>query len=131
MNKRIPRELALLNGTLQGQTIIVSDTIQFILPLNYPFSAPILLIRGMEHMKVLSKLYRKYFFFIVKYDMPIRCICCSSLLCIWSPCNTCKDVYDEYIQYIDSLKTVMSMQCLFASTPFDDNICLHISQFLV
>jgi hypothetical protein len=131
MNKRIPRELLLLNGTLQGQTIIVSENIKFVLPLNYPFKAPTMLIHSADHLIILYKLYRKYFFFIVKYDIPIRCICCSSLICMWSPCNTCKDVYDEYMNYIHILKPVIGMTTLFKQTPFDDNICLIIAQFLV
>jgi len=131
MIKRIPRELLLLGGKLQGQTIILSDTIHFILPLNYPFTAPTMLVHGVDHVNGLSALYRKYFYFISKYNIPIHCICCSSLICMWSPCNTCKDLYDECIKYIRLLNPIIGMNWLFARTPFDDNICLNIAQFLV
>lgn len=131
MNKRMTREISLLNGILNGNTIIVSNSVQFILPPEYPFKAPILLIQSVDHIKFLSALYRKYFFFIALYDLPIQCICCSSITCLWSPCNTCKDVYDEYINYSNVIKTIMSTSCLFSSTPFDDVICSLITSFLL
>jgi len=130
MNKRMIRELKNLPGTLDGNQYIITPTISFQLSNKYPFSPPILNIYSKDHISCLAKLYSQYKPFIEQYKIPIVCICCFSITCSWSPCNTCKDVYDEYISYCKLLKQIISTHYFFKRVPFDDCVNNQIASFL-
>jgi len=124
------RELQILPGTLEGNKYIITPAIHFQLSNIYPFSPPVLRIHTKDHISCLAKLYSQYKPFINKYNVPIECICCFSITCIWSPCNTCKDVYDEYLSYCILLKQIISTNYFFNRTPFDDCVNTHIASYL-
>ena len=77
--------------------IIVNPTTRFLLPPNYPFQRPTLLIHGIDHMTILKKKMLPYLDFCKTCNITAPCFCCMSITSKWSPCDTCKDVYREYI----------------------------------
>jgi len=123
------RELEKLPGTLDGNQYIITPNIFFQL-YKYPFLPPILKIHSKDYISCLAKLYRQYKPFIKQYNVPIECICCVSVTCRWSPCNTCKDIYDEYISYCFLLRQIIATDYFFKRVPFDDCINNHIACYL-
>lgn len=130
MNKRMTRELKELPGTLIDHTYTIHPTVIFLLPNNYPFAPPKLEIHSKDHISSLAKVYSKYLSFIKKYNIPIECICCFSVTCMWSPCHTCKHVYDEYKSYSAMLRDIIATDYFFKHTRFDDLVHSHIVSYL-
>ena len=108
----------------------ITDSIRFTIPEYYPFKPPTLWVEGVTHVHYLKRLYtrRKSLIDSQKYSIP--CICCSTLLCSWSPCNTCIQVYEEYthyatrMSYVDLLYNMKQMN-------LDGLILERISSFLL
>ena len=130
MNKRMTRELQNLPGTIDGNQYILKPNVVFQLSNKYPFSPPILNIYSKDHISCLAKLYSQYKPFIKQYNVPMECICCFSVTCSWSPCNTCKDVYDEYVSYCILLKQIISTHYFFKRVPFDECVNTNIASYL-
>ena len=130
MNKRMKRELHQLPGTLVDKEYRIREDVIFHLSDKYPFTPPILKIYGKDHISSLANLYRRYHGFIKQYNIPIECICCFSITCIWSPCYTCKDVYDEYLAYCALLREVIVTHYFVKRSPFDDLVNSHIVSYL-
>lgn len=128
--KRMTYESIQNGWTMTPNDMIISDSIRFTLPEYYPFRPPVLLIDNTPHVTYLKRLYtrRKNIIDIYKYSIP--CICCSTILCTWSPCNTCIQVYDEYthytklLSYVDVLENMKQMN-------LDALILERISSFLL
>ena len=130
MNKRMTRELQQLPGTLIDKEYHIRPDVVFHLSDKYPFTPPILYIHGKDHISSLANLYRRYHGFIKQYNIPIECICCFSITCIWSPCHTCKHVYDEYLAYCTLLRQVITGHYFVKRSPFDDLVNSHIVSYL-
>ena len=130
MNKRMTRELQQLPGTLIDKEYQIRPDVIFHLSDKYPFTPPILRIHGKDHISSLEHVYRRYHGFIKQYNVPIECICCFSITCIWSPCYTCKHVYDEYLAYCALLREVITTHYFIKRSPFDDLVNSHIVSYL-
>lgn len=130
MNKRLTRECELLSATVEDGNIIVSESIVFVLPKSYPFGPPKMLLYSVDHINYLTKVYYSYLPFIKQHKINIECLCCSSIICTWSPCNTCKDVYEEYKSYVKQLKAVLELYIL-SKTNLNNDICSVIATFLL
>lgn len=132
-SKRMVRELTLINGIIdeETRTITMKPDVFLKLPDTYPFHPPALRIHGKHYIDYLAKIYKTYASFIRKYNIVMPCICCFSVTCMWSPCNTCQDVYTEYETYMGNLKTIASASCLFKHLPFDDLIHSIIASYLI
>lgn len=130
MNKRMTRELHQLPGTLIENEYRIRPELVFHLSDKYPFTPPLLKLYGKDHISCLAKLYRTYHGFIKKYKVPIECICCSSITCMWSPCHTCKHVYDEYVSYSAQLRQVIATDYFLKRTPFDELVNSHIASYV-
>ena len=130
MNKRMKRELNQLPGTLVDKEYRIREDVIFHLSDKYPFTPPILKIYGKDHISSLANLYRRYRDFIKQYNVPMECICCFSITCVWSPCHTCKHVYDEYLAYCALLRQVIATHYFVKRSPFDDLVNSHIVSYL-
>ena len=130
MSKRMKRELEKLPGILDGNQYIIHPTVVFHLPPNYPFSPPLLRIHTKDHITCLAKLFQHYRPFIKKYNIPMDCICCFSITCMWSPCHTCKQVYDEYTSYCAMLRQIIATDYFFKRSNFDELVHTHIVSYL-
>ena len=131
-SKRMVRELKQLepfNATVDGNTIIIKNTV-FLLHDKYPFQPPSFKINEKNYISYLAKVFSQYKPLIDKYNIPIDCICCSSITCMWSPCNTCLDIYKEYKKYVSDLKQVVALHYFIKSSKFDDLIHSKISEYL-
>lgn len=129
--RRLEREterLGVLNDTLTRLTI--TPSIYISIPSNYPFDRPTMYVHGKEHVTMMTRQFSKYKSFIGKYNLSVPCFCCSTLTCNWSPCNTCEQIYNEYIDYVTRLKEVASIKLAFDSCPFDDLVLSKIAHFL-
>jgi hypothetical protein len=124
------RELEKLPGILEDNQYKIHPHVIFQLPKNYPFSPPILSIYSKDHITCLAKLFHHYRPFIKKYNVPIDCICCFSITCMWSPCHTCKHVYDEYVTYCTQLRQVIAAHYFIKGSSFDDLVNSHIISYL-
>jgi len=124
------RELTNLPGTLIDNQYIIRPSLFFQLSDKYPFTPPLLKIHSKDHISCLAKLFNKYHSFIKQYHIPIECICCFSITCRWSPCHTCKHVYDEYIAYCAMLRQIIVTHYFLKRVPFDDLINSHIVSYL-
>ena len=126
---RISREKQI--GVLSDNKIIISPSIYIQIMPNYPFTCPKLYIDNVDHVRALTTRFSKYRSFIELYHISLPCFCCSTLTCNWSPCNTCHELYDEYVNYNHKLKTIASAKTYVASSSFDDLVLTTIVQFLV
>ncbi len=117
-------------GEIQENKIIISPTIYIKIPPNYPFNCPLLYVNNVDHVNLLTKRYSKYKTFINKYKIQIVCFCCGTLACNWSPCNTCYDLYHEYINYNKQLKQIAAMKTFVDVSTLDDLILNNIVSFL-
>jgi hypothetical protein len=126
--KRLLKEKQI--GKVCENKIIISPTIYVQIPSNYPFNCPTMYIRDVDHVRILTQRFSKYKLFIEKYKFNIPCFCCSTLTCNWSPCNTCCDLYEEYIKYNQRLKEMAAAKTYFTSSTFDDLVLFNIAQFL-
>lgn len=128
--KRMTYESKQNGWIMTPNDMIVSDSIRFTLPEYYPFRPPVLLIDNTPHVTYLKRLYtrRKNIIDIRKYTIP--CICCSTILCTWSPCNTCIQVYDEYTHYVKLLSYVDVLENM-KQMNLDALILERISSFLL
>ena len=118
-------------GVLNGNKITISQSIYIKIPSNYPFTCPTMYVHGVDHVKALTLRFSKYKPFIDKYQIHIPCFCCSTLTCNWSPCNTCHDMYTEYVHYNKMLKTIASAKTYFGASSLDDLVLTTIAQFLI
>ena len=127
--KRLLREKQV--GVLSDNKIIISPSIYIQILPNYPFNCPKMYIHNIDHINVLTKRFSKYKSFIEMYNISLPCFCCSTLTCNWSPCNTCYDIYDEYVTYNNKLKTIASAKTYVASSSFDNLVVTKIVEFLL
>ena len=132
MFHRLKHEQEALNDEFNEDRsqLTVSNSVVFKLPKFYPFSPPYLYIDSMESVSYLTKWYRIFTPIIRKYNVNMECFCCSSIVCMWSPCNTCKQVYDEYKGYRTKLYHCAKLSYL-SKLPFDENVEHWIASFLV
>lgn len=129
MLKRLTREKQV--GVLSDNKIIISPSTYIQIPPNYPFTCPVLYINNIDHVRVLTKRFTTYKSFIELYHISLACFCCSTLTCDWSPCNTCHDLYNEYVTYNNKLKTIAAAKTYTSSSSFDDLVLTTIVQFLL
>ncbi len=116
---------------MEKESLKLITNIRFEYPPTYPFRPPKLFIHGHDHIDYLTRLFRKYKPLYDYFNIPIECFCCTSLVCLWSPVNTCKHLYDEYVDYVTKLKILFTPTYLFSKTKFDNNVCSLIAQFLL
>jgi hypothetical protein len=129
MLKRLTREKQV--GILSDNKFIISPSMYIQIPPNYPFTCPIMYIDNVDHVRVLTNRFSKYKLFIELYHISLPCFCCSTLTCNWSPCNTCHDIYDEYVTYKNKLNIIASAKIYVDSSSFDDLVLTTIVQFLI
>ena len=132
MLSRFQHEQRLLEGEFNEDCTIltVSKSVVFHLSKNYPFYPPTLKIHSKEYISYLSEWYHTLSPILKKYKVKMDCLCCTTLACMWSPCNTCKQMYDEYISYRDKLR-LCSRLYYFSKLPFDDNVSQLIASFII
>jgi len=130
MDKRLKRECELLSSTLHDNTITISPSIVFVIPKFYPFHPPKMLLHSIDHITYLTKIYCTYLPFIKQHNINLKCLCCYSLICRWSPCNTCKDVYEEYKKYVQQLQSMLKL-FIFSKTNLNIDCCSIIASFLL
>jgi hypothetical protein len=132
MFSRLEHERTLLNGVFNEDrtTLTVSKSEVFHLSKNYPFHPPTLRIHTKEYVSYLTEGYRRLSPILKKYNIEMECLCCTTLVCMWSPCNTCKQMYDEYISYRDKLRLATKLSCI-SKLPFDDHVGSIIASFII
>ena len=132
MFSRLRHEQKLVKGKFNEDctTLTVSNSTVFHLSKNYPFHPPTLMIHSKEYVSYLTEWYHRLTPILKKYNVEMNCLCCMTLTCTWSPCNTCKQMYDEYISYRDKLRLCRGLSYI-PKLPFDDNVGEIIASFLV
>ena len=132
MFHRLKHEEASIHGKFNEDCtqLTVTDSIMFKLPKGYPFSAPYLYVDSIESISYLTKWYRIFTPLIRKYNVNIECFCCTTIVCMWSPCNTCKQLYEEYKEYTSKLYQCAKLSYL-TKLPFDEHVEHLIASFLV
>lgn len=130
MEKRIRREISELNVTMEDRTILY-QSYEIILPPLYPFRPPIIKKHNMDIYNALTLFFIRNKPFIDKYNIRIDCICCTTLTCTWSPCNTIRDVLYEIQHYSSQLALIQTCKYGFKYLPFDDHIFSCIMQYLL
>lgn len=98
---------------------------------TYPFHPPKLLINGVDHITKLLIDYKNTQSIRDIYHGIIPCICCSNVVCGWSPCTGFSTVLDEYVSYDALMKRLIAYASIKHLLPFDDNLHSHIIAFLV
>ena len=98
---------------------------------TYPFHPPKLLINGVDHITKLLGDYKTTQSLRDIYNGIIPCICCSNVVCGWSPCTGFSAVLDEYVAYDALMKRLIAYNSIINLLPFDDNLHSHIIAFLL
>jgi hypothetical protein len=131
MLNRLNYESELIGGCFNTDytVLTLSESVVFKLPKSYPFYPPTLFIDSMDHVSYLLARYCTLKPTIDKYKISIDCFCCANITCSWSPCNTCMDVYKEYMGYLRQLKMCENISYL-SKLPFDDNVCNLIASYV-
>jgi len=129
--KRIRHESIEMGWTTNSECtdMIVSESIRFVLPEYYPFKPPILMIGNVSHVQYLKQEYTRLFPIIQRRKYLLPCICCSSLLCSWSPCMKCNEVYQEYTRYRQQVHYIEGLEYIYPW--FNDLVLDKISTFLL
>ena len=132
MNLRLQHEKKLVKGEFNADytTLTIDTSTVFHITKTFPFHPPTLRIHSKEYVSYLTEWYRIVAPICKKYNVKMDCICCSTLMCMWSPCNTCKQMYDEYISYRDKLRLCIRLSYI-SKLPFDDNVSDIIASFIV
>jgi len=132
MNTRLQREKKLVEGEFNEDytTLTIDTSTVFHLSKKFPFQPPTLRIHSKEYVYYLTEWYRVLAPLRKKYNVKMDCICCKTLVCMWSPCNTCKQMYDEYISYREKLRLCTRLSYI-SKLPFDDNVSEIIASFIV
>jgi hypothetical protein len=132
MFSRLQHEKNILKGEFNEDCtrLTVSNSVVFHLSNNYPFHPPTLMIHSKEYVTSFTEWYRILSPIIKKYKVEIECPCCTTLVCMWSPCNTCKQLYEEYICYRNKLRLCTRLSYI-SRLPFDDNVGELIASFVV
>jgi hypothetical protein len=101
------------------------------LPKNYPFQPPILKINDKKYVDHFLTLYTKYKLYIELYQIPIRCICCKSVICDWTPCLGMKEVIQDCISYGKKMAIISKSKWVLDKLIFDNLVCSIILQYLI
>ena len=124
-DKRINYESTNQNWTISEYTeLIVTSSILFSIPENYPFQPPQLYIQKIPYTEVMDSKYTALSNLIRLRKYPISS--CLPLVLNWSPCFTCSHVYTQYTDYMNLLGYIEILE----EMPFDDLIMKNISTFL-
>jgi hypothetical protein len=117
------------------QTEIIVGKITFIAFKNYPFEKPKLLINGdITYVKWLRSPTNRICVLLAKKG--IKCMCCSTILCEWTPTYTISKLMSE-ITDMNLIKRevkyrILLYDALFQKTNIDPNRIIHyIMQFLL
>jgi hypothetical protein len=107
--------------------IRVDESIVFKINTTYPFHPPRLEISGVEYLAYLIRIQRKLKG-LEKYGIKVKCPCCSSVNCSWSPCNTMVHVLKDYTDYRHYFSILYKFSLM--KNVFDPLILDHILKYL-
>ena len=85
-------------GGMESFEVRATSSVVFKVHARYPFHPPRLEINGKEQIKWLLQIRRK-FMRLESYGISLKCPCCSTITCTWSPCNTMDNLLTEYNGY--------------------------------
>jgi hypothetical protein len=119
----------LYNPELENMLIMPNVTIT--LPKYYPFQPPILKIYDKNYVDYFSKMFIKYKPFIELHQLHITCICCTSVICDWTPCWGMKEVIQECKEYGYNLGIISKSKWILDRLQFDDLVCSIIVNYLI
>ena len=107
--KRIKKELKTYNYSLKEETRTLelsynNKIYYFLIPFNYPFKPPSLILNNKELIYNPSNFPKKLWNTYCQYN---NCMCCNSIKCSnnWSPCMSLISILKEYIDFTDKLKS--------------------------
>lgn len=138
-NKRIAIERERMAYVLSGEDDADAEVMKLECPelgvslhfeKSYPFTSPIVMVDGqlstikfMRQFKSLQPLH-------LAYNIPSQCVCCSHLLCWWSPCYGIREILDEYATISSHLNSLESYAAILQTLPFDDLVHRRVLLFL-
>ena len=130
MNKRMMNEFSNPNFVRTDNKIMYGPY-EVIIPKSYPFSPPKIKRYNEDMYNKLCKLYCKNKNFIDQCNINVECICCTTVCCLWSPCNKIIDVIQEIKDYSYKINTVQLCKYAFLHFPFDHLVQSCILQYLL
>lgn len=138
MEKRIANEIRLLvikypNEEINVKYKLGEQTIKFqnktfILSKSYPFTKPKLLINDRPYYEILKTNSLKIMKLLIDYQGS-DCICCTSVLCNWSPAITIDNILNE-IDITNNLKRYIKYKLILQYLNFPNRISDNILSYL-
>ena len=130
--RRISNELkhTLWVMNTEGTEIVVNETAKFMIPPLYPFKCPQLMIQGHPYLELLKRHMSPYTDMCNQCHIHTPCLCCKSITSRWSPCYTCKDIYQEFFFFKRMVYDLYVLQKLYDKN-IPDIIIKEISTYLL
>ena len=116
-------------NTLEMRVEELDVILQF--TLAYPFHPPKILVNGIDHITKLLEDYRNLNPLRESFKLDLPCICCSNVICLWSPCSGFTDVLNEFVEYDALMKRLLAYADLMHKLPFDLLIHRHVLEYLL
>jgi hypothetical protein len=79
-------------------TIIINNN-------DYPWKPPDILVNNYKYKQLICVDYK----LLEKLKIPIKCLCCSTILCDWQPLHTFVDILNELVTFLDIKKRTVEM----------------------
>lgn len=98
---------------------------------NYPFTPPKLCINNVDYVTYLLKMYSSLKKFIDRFHFNVKCICCDSVICSWTPCFGVKNVMNECISYTKKMRTIQNCVRIFEKLTLDDLVLSNIASYIL
>jgi hypothetical protein len=147
-NKRLIKELPQLNNYnfkfdkdwMDQQDAIMTFSrknmnLSISIPDTYPFSHPKMFIHTNSHKTdhIIWFLQKKMLYksIVGEFNIKLPCICCNTIMCIWTPTLTIKHTIDEFDKYYNFYYDIIKFKLIHNKiNGFDNLIYQRIIQFL-
>jgi len=81
------------------------EIVTIIINNDYPWKPPEILVNNYKYKQLIRIDYK----LLEKLKIPIKCLCCSTILCDWRPYNTMVNILNELISFLDIKKRTVEM----------------------
>lgn len=98
----------------------------------YPFKCPKMYIKNIDHIDWFLKKQNIYKTMSTEMNIKIKCICCSTVTCDWTPAFGIMQMIEEYNKYTNHYSILRNFNLIYKKMiGFDNLIYQQIIHFLI